>query len=193
MEATIQDRIIDAATSGFARNGVMATRLEDVSRDAGASVGAIYHHFPDKRALHREAYLRALADYQAGFADVLRESEDAESGIKGIVRHHLGWVAANREAATLLLGERPSGPDAAERLADQNRALFKTIAGWWRIHARYGAVRELDEPVLFALWLGPAHAFTRHWLAGRHSRLPTGVATELADAAWASLRREPAP
>jgi hypothetical protein len=47
--------------------------------------------------------VRALADYQAGFVDVLQGSEDAESGVKGAVRHHLRWVAAKRDAAALLL------------------------------------------------------------------------------------------
>jgi AcrR family transcriptional regulator len=181
------ERIIDAATRGFVRNGVMATRLEDIRRDAGVSVGAIYHHFPDKEALHAEAFLRALADYQAGFVEALQESEDAESGVKGAVRYHLRWVARNRDAATLLLRERPSGPGAGERLSEQNRVFFRAVLRWWRIHAGYGALRELDPPVLHALWLGPADSYSRHWLAGRHSNLSSSVARELEDAAWSTL------
>jgi hypothetical protein len=41
---------------------------------------------------------------------------------------------------------------------------------------------------LHALWLGPADAYSRHWLAGNHGRLPTGVARELAEAAWICLK-----
>jgi AcrR family transcriptional regulator len=190
----LPDRILLAATRRFVRDGVLATRVEDIRRDAGVSVGALYHHFPDKQALHAEAFVRSLADFQAGFVDVLQGSRDAESGVKEGVRHHLAWVAANRDAAALLLGEPPSGPSARERLAAQNRAFFTAVLRWWRIHAGYGSLRELDPATLYALWLGPAHEYCRHWLAGRDSKLPGAaaepgsVADALADAAWATLK-----
>ena len=190
---TVAARILEAATRTFVRDGVLASRLEDIRREAGVSVGAIYHHFADKQALHAEAFVRALAAYQAGFVDALEDSEDAERGVKGAVRYHMRWIARNRDAAALLLGERPSGP-GAERLTEQNRAYFRAVLRWWRIHAGYGTLRELDPGLLHALWLGPAYEYCRHWLAGRGSKLPgvpvrpEAVADELADAAWATLR-----
>ena len=190
---SLQDRILEAATRSFVRDGVLGTRLEDIRREAGASVGAVYHHFPDKQALHAEAFVRALAAYQAGFVEALEESEGAEAGVKGAVRYHLRWIAANRDAAALLLGERPSGP-RAERLTEQNRAFFTAVLRWWRIHAGYGTLRELDPGLLHALWLGPAYEYCRHWLAGRDSKLPgrparpDAVGDQLAEAAWAVLK-----
>ena len=190
----LRERILEAATRRFVRDGVLAARVEDIRLEAGASVGALYHHFPDKQALHAEAFVRALADYQAGFIEVVQESKDAEGGVKAAVHHHLAWVAANRDAAALLLGEAPSGPVAGKRLAEQNRAFFTAVLRWWRIHAGYGSLRELDPAPLYALWLGPAHEYCRHWLAGRDSKLPgtaaepDAVADNLADAAWATLK-----
>ena len=185
---SLQERILEAATRSFVRDGVFASRLENIRREAGVSVGAVYHHFPDKQALHAEAFLRALTDYQAGFVDTLQESDDAESGVKGVVHYHLRWVAENRDSAALLLGERPSGPGASERLVEQNRAFFEAVLRWWRIHAGYGAVRELDPELLHALWKGAADDYCRQWLAGRNRKLPNAVARELADAAWATLK-----
>jgi AcrR family transcriptional regulator len=187
-QLTLHAQILDAATRTFVRNGVLATRLEDIRRDAGVSVGAIYHHFPDKQALHAEAFLDALADYQAGFIEALQESDDAESGVNGAVRYHLRWVSAHRDAASLLLRERPSGAGAGDRLAEQNRGFFKAVLRWWRLHAGYGALRELDPALLHALWLGPTESYCGHWLAGHNRTLPTGVGRELADAAWEVLR-----
>ena len=184
----VEERILEAATQSFVRDGVLAARLADIRREAGVSVGAVYHHFPDKQALHAEAFLRALADYQAGFVEALHESETAESGVKGAVRYHLGWVAENRDLAALLQGARPNGRVSEERLSEQNRGFFKAVRRWWRIHARYGALRELDPELLHALWLGPANDYCSHWLAGRHRKVPTAVARELAGAAWATLK-----
>jgi AcrR family transcriptional regulator len=190
----LRERILEAATRRFVRDGVLAARIEDIRRDADVSVGAVYHHFPNKQALHAEAFVRALADYQAGFVDALQGGEGAEGGVKGVVRHHLSWVAANRDAAALLHGQNPSGKHAAAQLAEQNRAFFTAILRWWRLHAGYGALRELEPAPLYALWLGPAQEYCRHWLAGRDSKLPGAaaapgaVADDLAEAAWAVLK-----
>lgn len=190
----MQERILRAATRRFVRDGVLATRIEDIRGDADVSVGALYHHFPDKQALHAEAFIRALAEYQAGFVEALHDSEDAESGVKAAVRHHLSWIAANRDRGALLLGERPTGAGTVRRLADQNRAFFRAVLRWWRTHAGYGTLRELDAAPLYALWLGPAQEYSRHWLAGRNSKLPgsagepAAVSDVLADAAWTALK-----
>ena len=195
----LREKILDAATRRFVSDGVLATRVDDIRRDAGVSVGALYHHFPDKQALHAEAFLRALVDYQAGFLNALQERGDAEDGVKGVVRHHLAWVAANRDAAALLHGEPPGGAGAGERLAAQNRSFFTAVLRWWKLHAGYGSLRELDPAPLYALWLGPAHEYCRQWLAGGGSKLPgvasepSTVAEDLADAAWAVLKGDGPP
>jgi AcrR family transcriptional regulator len=119
--STTQERIIEAATRSFVRDGVLVSRLEDIRREANVSVGAVYHHFPDKEALHAEAWIRALADYQTGFLETLANTAEAESGVKGAVDYHLRWVTANRDSAALLQSSRPSGPRAAEPLAGCSR------------------------------------------------------------------------
>jgi hypothetical protein len=108
--------------------------------------------------------------------------------VKGVVDHHVRWVAANRDSAALLQSGRPSGPRADERVTEQNRGFFKEVLRWWRIHAGYGAVRDLDPELLHALWLGPAEEYCRHWVAGRSRKVPADAAHELADAAWATLK-----
>jgi AcrR family transcriptional regulator len=187
-DVTVPERILEAATRRFVRDGVMATRLEDIRRDASVSVGAVYHHFADKQALHTEAYLRALADHQAGFIETLLDSEDAESGVKAGVHYHLRWVVEKRDAAALVRGEQPAGPGVAKRLAEQNKAFYKAVVRWWRVHLAYGTVRELDPELLHALWKGAADDYCRQWLAGRNRKVPTAVARELADAAWLTLK-----
>ena len=47
-----QERILDAALEGFARDGVAATSIRDVASSAGVSPGLVQHYFPSKAALH---------------------------------------------------------------------------------------------------------------------------------------------
>jgi AcrR family transcriptional regulator len=181
--AAARDRIIAAARARFASDGVYAATLDDVRRDAGVSVGAVYHHFPDKERLAEAVWLDALERYQAGFLDGLRASAGAREGIEGAVAYHLGWVAAHREDAILLFSARPS------TAREPNRAFFRAVRAWWREHA--GELRDFDLDLAHALWLGPAQEYCRHWLAGRARRVPAAVRDELAAAAWRALKGEP--
>jgi AcrR family transcriptional regulator len=183
--SSARDRLLRAALARFGEDGPLATTLEDIRREAGASVGALYHHFPDKQALAAALFVELTRDFQDGFMRELRAHSRAEDGVKAGVRFHLRWVSANRAGATLLLGERPAGDST---LQEQNRRFFAETLQWWRTHVHYGVLRDLPFDLINALWLGPAHEYSRQWLAGRARRVPSTVAEVLADAAWQNLK-----
>lgn len=184
-----RERLLAAALERFATDGVLGARLEDIRRDAGASVGALYHHFADKADLADALFLDCSAQFQAAFLATLREHPDAADGVRAGVRCYLRWVTRHRAATRFMLAHHP----APGRLRELNRAFFTEVFDWWRPHARYGAVRELPAELLHPLWLGPAQEYTRAWLAG-HGRRPPAAHTEaLADAAWEAVRRAPDP
>ncbi len=65
-----QEALLDAAEELFAADGIDGTSVADVAERAGSSVGAVYHHFRDKKAL-----LYALYDRMAtGFEAITREA-----------------------------------------------------------------------------------------------------------------------
>jgi AcrR family transcriptional regulator len=59
--AARRDQILEAAGRCFARNGFHATSMQDVIREAGLSVGAVYRYFKGKDEL-----VRAIADQNVG-------------------------------------------------------------------------------------------------------------------------------
>jgi AcrR family transcriptional regulator len=182
-----RERLLNAALTRFGVDGPVAVSLEDIRRDAGVSVGAVYHHFPDKAALVDTLYLELTRRVQREFLAELRAHSSAEDGVKAIVRLYLRWVSANRAAAALLLGHRPD----EDALRELNRPFFAEIRSWWKTHVHYGALRPLPLEVINALWIGPAQEYTRHWLSGRVRRVPRTVGDVLAEAAWNALK-EPA-
>jgi AcrR family transcriptional regulator len=175
---------MQSARRRFAADGALAATLDEVRRDAEVSVGALYHHFPDKVALAAAVYAQVMGEYQSGFVAMLRRQDSAEGGIRGGVAHHLRWVAANRGEAALLLGDRL---DSAE-LRESNRAFFADVRDWWRPHANYGALRPMQTGVTAALWFGATQEFSRYWIAGDEPRMPRGVVKTFADSAWKTLR-----
>lgn len=66
--------LLEAATSRFATLGFAGTSLEDVAADIRATRGAVYHHFPSKKALF-EAVFEALE------TDAVQRS--AQAGARG--------------------------------------------------------------------------------------------------------------
>jgi AcrR family transcriptional regulator len=179
-----RDRLLQVARRRFAVDGALVPTLDEVRREAEVSVGALYHHFPDKSALAAAVYAQLIAEFQAGFVDMLREHDTAEGGIRGGVAYHLGWVAAHRGEARLLLGDRL---DSAA-LRDANRDFFAAVRDWWRPHHTYGVLRPMRLGVTAALWLGPAQEFSRYWVTGGDAKMPTEAVEIFAAAAWTVLR-----
>lgn len=69
-----QDALLDAAEVLFAANGIDATSVADVAERAGASVGAVYHHFRDKKALLYALYDRMAARFEATTREAVEPS-----------------------------------------------------------------------------------------------------------------------
>jgi len=177
-------RLLEVARRRFAVDGALVATLDDVRREAEVSVGALYHHFPDKLSLATAVYAQLLGEYQAGFVAMLRGNATAQGGIRGGVAYHLRWVAAHRSEAALLLGSRLD----SEALRESNSAFFAAVRDWWRPHHSYGVLRPMRLGITAALWLGPAQEFSRHWVAGAEAKMPRGAIETFADAAWAALR-----
>jgi AcrR family transcriptional regulator len=178
-----RDRLLQVARRRFAVDGALVPTLDEVRREAGVSVGALYHHFPDKPALAAAVYAELIGEYQGGFLAMLRDHDTAEGGIRGGVAYHLQWVTEHRGEARLLLGDRL---DSAA-LRDSNRDFFTAVRDWWRPHHTYGALRPMRLGVTAALWLGPAQEFSRYCITG-DAPMPADAVETFASAAWAALR-----
>lgn len=179
-----KSRLLTAARRRFAVDGAVSATLEEVRREADVSVGALYHHFPDKLSLATAVYAQLLVEYQTGFVTMLRSHDTAEGGIRGGVAHHLRWIANHRAEASLLLGTRLDSP----QLQEANTVFFGAVRDWWRPHHTYGVLQPMRPGITAALWLGPAQEYSRHWVAAGESRMPRAAVAAFADAAWLALR-----
>lgn len=190
-----RDRILQSALEAFLDRGLIGASVGDISSASAASVGAVYHHFDGKEGLAAEVYVAALADFQRVFADAVTAAADAEEGIRTGVRTVLRWCLSDQPGAARFLltaAGAVRGP-AADRLAELNRDFFARVLGWWRPHAHYGALRDLDLDVAHAIWLGPSLEYCRTQLTGRTRTGPGRAERDLADAAWNALRTEGEP
>lgn len=191
---TVSDRrvaIISAALKRFLVQGVPGTTLKQIQRDASASNGSVFHHFPTKEALAGAVYVDCAARYQEVFLEEIDRHDDAETAVRGIVRMHLRWCADHPQMARFLITmTEPAVLRAAEHeLKNLNDRFAAALRSWWRPHAHYRILRPLTPAQSQALWLGPAQELVRAWLLGVIPDPPSVADAEvLADAAWLCLR-----
>lgn len=189
-----RDAIIEAALNRFLAQGINATTLRQIQRDARASNGSFFHHFPNKEVLAGAVYIDCVTKYQQAFLSELTKYADAETAVRAIVGMHLRWCAHHPQMARFLITmTEPAVLRAADGgLTQRNERFAAALQAWWRPHAHYGTLRPLSPAHSQALWLGPAQELVRAWLLGVIPERPdTGDAEVLADAAWLCLRAKP--
>jgi AcrR family transcriptional regulator len=80
---TTKDRILDASSELFRRQGLTGTGIKQILAQADAPFGSLYHHFPGgKDQLAAETIKRAGAYYGQLVADKIAEHPDVVSGIR---------------------------------------------------------------------------------------------------------------
>jgi len=183
--------ILRAALEAFDEHGFAATTVEEIRARSGASVGSIYHHFGGKEGIAAELYVQGVRGYQDGFVRTLeRHPDDAEAGVRALVRHHLRWVERNPRLARFLMGRRETELRLATeaRVRELNREFFPRAQAWIDRHVKAGSLRplpgELWEPVL----LGASQELSRLWLARRTRMSLKRAEQELAETAWRAVK-----
>lgn len=124
-----QESLLAAAARLFAEKGVDATSVADVAERAGCSVGSVYHHFRDKKALLHAVFDRMEQELRATTRDALDPARWEGASIADILR---GYLEFSLETGR----NRPTSKSAALEASRHDPALRE----------RYGQLRsELYE------------------------------------------------
>jgi AcrR family transcriptional regulator len=136
-------RVLQAAISCFAEKGYSATKISDIERAAGLSVGAggTYRHFPTKRAI-----LDAVIDATVGASD--DELAPPSSDLEGAADASMTYMSA--DLVRMFFRDLDEFPEHRERIAD------RLVTGPYRIVAeRIRSVNPgIDAEAVAAVLLG---------------------------------------
>ena len=186
--------ILNAALACAAEGGVDAVTIDGVRARCGASVGSIYHHFGNRDGIVAALFFDIFHDQSRSVQAQLDAAQGVEAGVQALVTGYLDWVVAQPERARFLFQARgavaagPRTPDLAEAARRRNQALV----AWFEPHRRSGALRDLPCELMPSLVMGPVQSYCRAWLSGNAAQgglpSPTTYRTELAEAAWRSVR-----
>jgi AcrR family transcriptional regulator len=182
--------ILRAALACFEARGYEAATIEEIRRRSRASIGSIYHHFGGKAGIASALYAEGLSDYQAGLLARMRRARGARALIKGVVRHHIDWAAANPAWARYLMETRRLEAVAAieVQLRELNQAFLREALPLIRPHMETGEIAPLPHEILLPLIFGPPQEFLRRWFEGRTELGLRQARQLLAEAVWKSVQ-----
>jgi AcrR family transcriptional regulator len=160
-------QILDAASKCFARNGFHGTSMNELAREAGMSVGHIYHYFEGKEAIIAAIVRREVARQLERF-DELRQDTDVVEGLLQRTAPALARRLDRQQAALWLevLAESSRNPQVAAVVHAADETLRRTYRDAIApLGIRLGV--SLDElsarvEVLIALFEGMSIRAVRH-------------------------------
>lgn len=185
MASRTRDRILDASTELFCRQGMAGTGLKAIVAAADAPFGSLYHHFPGgKDELVAETIRRAGAAYQDRVAAVLASAADA--GPEEAVR-----VAFLHAADTLRAGDWADAcpiETVALEVASTNERLrlatAEVFAAWLEAGTALFVAAGIEP--------GPARTLALMFVAALEGAFVLDRASRTTDALEAAARSFPA-
>src|ERR1700723_1209330 len=100
------NRIIDAATRVFAREGIAGATTREIARLAKVNEVTLFRRFKSKQELLRQVVLKSGKDYESVFENAPLETiDDVRRTIEAHVAVHLRKLRASEEFVRTFYGE----------------------------------------------------------------------------------------
>ncbi|MEM7093337.1 MAG: helix-turn-helix domain-containing protein [Actinomycetota bacterium] len=95
-----QVALLEAAAELVAEHGVERTTVAAIAQRAGASVGAVYHHFRDKRAIVYALFDRYCEMMDATVAEAVDPARWSGASIRDVLEGYLAFVLRHGDEAS---------------------------------------------------------------------------------------------
>jgi AcrR family transcriptional regulator len=188
-DASTRDRLLDAAMELFARQGYASTSIADIQQACGLSPGsgALYKHFPSKKALLQEATRRQV-ERMGVMQDEYNRTRPPDT--EGALRLGVEQIWASIDNNSALLRVMFREPEAIGDVLDDLWAAVATTSyqrvGRALSAAKNAGVSQADDPEATATVLVAALAYLpiAQMLIGR---TPANIDADRFREAWLRL------
>lgn len=184
-----RDAILAAAEAEFSTQGYAATKMVDVARRAGLSVGALYRYFENKEAMFCSLMERAATDVLSRM-EKAGTPEDPRERLAALIAVNLGFIEENRPMFLAFHGLGDSDRASCHSLVEESQSVRGRIFALYRQALAdgiaTGAFRDdipLDDQLAFLT--GTIHGFIESWISGD---APGGLAEKAALISRLTLR-----
>ncbi|HUP14455.1 MAG TPA: TetR/AcrR family transcriptional regulator [Acidimicrobiia bacterium] len=165
---TNRARLLEAAATEFARAGLDAANINEISLAAGFAKGTVYNHFPSKEALFLAVVEEACAR-AAGGAERPRSGAPTAERLRAILGSKVEWVREHEDFARVLVREvLTADPRFYPNILAAAAPFIESVLAILRDGVDRGEVRAdlpVDQLALIFTGLGEL-ALLQHWGSG---------------------------
>ncbi len=149
----MRDRLVDEAARLFAERGFAATSVGDIQAACGltAGSGALYKHFPSKRALLGAVVRRHIRTMATGHGEVTDGlGDDPRAALRLIATSVWSAMQSDRRLLRIILRDLDAFPDLLEEIwQGVLDNLYRAFTSWLILEAERGRV-AVDDPAASA-------------------------------------------
>ena len=135
-----REHVLDAAEACFARAGFRRTTMQDISREAGISPGALYVYFASKEELIAGLSARDRAEFQSRFAKLV-EAPDVMQALTAIGESYFVEDPKRKQRICIEIGVEGTRNETVggifrtvdKQIGDSFRSLFERLVAAGRI------------------------------------------------------------
>ena len=149
-DARTRDALLRAARLLFAQHGYDATSIRQITREAGANLGAVTYHFGSKQALYHAVLEAALTPLASRIVAVAEGPGTPLDRASEVVRAYFDLLAETPDLPFLLVQEMMARREAPLPVTSTLRRVSGALAGLVRDGQEDGSIRDGDA-LLYAL------------------------------------------
>lgn len=193
--AVTRATLLKTALTLFSTRGYAATSIDDITKAARVTRGALYHHFTNKADL----YNTLVEEVSASGANIVQQAV-AEGGtfteiLKRIFIRQLAYIEENKEARAVMelalfkTGTHPELQAGRERQIETGKVMIDGIAKAMQIGITNGELRNDIPPTEMARsFIAFQNGVVQLWLAAPKSFSLKGSAGTFADVLLSGLK-----
>jgi TetR/AcrR family transcriptional regulator len=184
----LRTRILEIATSEFARHGFSGVRVERIAKRAGCSVRMLYKYHGDKKALYLRVLEQAYADLRQRDLQIAAPGTDPLRALGELIDSTFDYMSAHPEFALLTRNENLLEGrfiNRSRRSSDAAMSLMRALGRILKAGERARAFRAGIDPLQLYITIV---ALSVHHIVNEHT-LSTIFRRKLGSAAWIKARR----
>jgi AcrR family transcriptional regulator len=178
-------QLVGTASLLFNKKGIEATSFDDIADQLGATKGAVYHYFKDKKALVKACFLQAFEQYDSISEIALRSSDNPLEQL--LASLHLNCQAQMTRSPPLTLQGRTS--NLSKLHSNRATSIAKKMSNVRAAAIAAGLHSDIDENIIT---LSPGAFFwISGWVEGRAIESEMTLADEVCRIIFTGIRSLP--
>ena len=161
----VRKKIIDAASTLYARKGFNATTIEEISEKAGVSLPVTHHYVKKKSEIMRMIMEDVLNIFRENLLDMIRGIDNPEEKLAIAIRLYFRVVDQQREKALLIYQKSNSLDKASKgRIMQLEVEVSDIFSEMINECITYGIFKPVDVDLMAYNILIAAHMWVlKHW------------------------------